>query len=103
LWLKKIKPEKPWASLPLQFSPCVEALFYMAVSTNAGDGFNSLFWKDNWILGRWIQDIAPLIFSMVLKRFVNKRTVQKAIQDGRWIGDIRGVATVEVIREFLRL
>jgi hypothetical protein len=49
LWLKKI--EKPWASLPLQFSPCVETLFYMTVTTNVGDRFNSLFWKDRWILG----------------------------------------------------
>jgi hypothetical protein len=75
----------------------------MAVSTNVRDGSNSLFWKDRWILGRRIQDNAPLIFSMVLKRFVNKKTVLEAIQDERWIGDIRGVATVEVIHEFLRI
>jgi hypothetical protein len=79
MWLKKTELEKPWASLLLQFNPCGEALFYMAVTTNVGDGTNSLFWKDRWISGQRVQDFASLIFSMVPKRLVNKRTVQEAM------------------------
>jgi hypothetical protein len=36
---------------PLPMSSCVDALFSMTVITKNGDGSNSLFWKDRWILG----------------------------------------------------
>lgn len=103
LWLKKTEPDKPWASFSLHMSSCVEALFSMAVQTEVGDGTNTLFWKDRWLWGQYIEDLAPLIFSMIPKRIANKRTVAEALENRRWVSDIHGVATIPVLVDFLSL
>jgi hypothetical protein len=51
----------------------------MAVITKVGDGSNSLFWKDRWLNGRGIKDIAPTVFNLVPKRIRNKRKVSEAL------------------------
>lgn len=68
-----------------------------------GDGNNTLFWGDRWILGQRIEDLAPLISTMIPKRIANKRTVAEALADMRWVRDIHGIASVDVIIEFLSL
>lgn len=65
LWLQKIEPHKPWASFPFQVSGHVEALFSVAITTEIGDESNTLFWKDRWLLGQRIEDLAPRIFAMI--------------------------------------
>jgi hypothetical protein len=42
----------------------VQCLIDMAVITKVGDGSNSLFWKDWWLNGIGIKDVAPAIFKM---------------------------------------
>ncbi|GJM88741.1 hypothetical protein PR202_ga05294 [Eleusine coracana subsp. coracana] len=103
LWLHKIEPDKPWTSLPMQANVHVQAIFSMAMATEIGDGRHTLFWQDRWLLGQCLEDIAPLIHSMIPKRTVNRRTIHEAIVDGAWIRDIHGVPSTEVISEFLHL
>jgi hypothetical protein len=43
LWMRKTEPSKPWAAFPLQVSAGIEAFFSMAVTTEVGDGTNTLF------------------------------------------------------------
>jgi hypothetical protein len=75
----------------------------MAVNTQIGDGSNSLSWKDRWVLGQRIQDIAPLIFSMVPKKIANKRMIHEVLHNWRWIGDTHGIATIDMLHEILKL
>ncbi|GJN16450.1 hypothetical protein PR202_gb03439 [Eleusine coracana subsp. coracana] len=75
----------------------------MATATEIGDGSNTLFWCDRWIMGQCIEDISPIIFSMIPRRIANRRTVADALTDFAWVRDIHGVATIEVIFEFLHL
>lgn len=103
LWLQKAELDKPWASVPIQSSACAKALLSMAVATEIGDGRNTLFWSDRWIMGQRIAIISPLISSMILKRTANRRTIADAFANQAWVQDIHGVATVEVIIEFLQL
>jgi hypothetical protein len=79
LWLQKTQPDKPWACLPLKMSPCVCSFFSMTVCTEIDDGSSTLFWKDRWLHGQSVQDLAPKFFCMVPKRIANKRTVQDAM------------------------
>jgi hypothetical protein len=51
-----------------------------------------LFWKDRWILGQHIEDLAPTIFNMVPKKVVNSRTFVEAMQGSRWTRDIHELA-----------
>ncbi|GJN16027.1 hypothetical protein PR202_gb02977 [Eleusine coracana subsp. coracana] len=71
--------------------------------TEIGDGGNTLFWKDCWILGQCIGDLFPLIRSMVPQRAANKRTVSEAFTTLSWIRDLHGEVTLELIAEFLNL
>lgn len=75
----------------------------MAITTVIGHGTNTLFWKDRWLFGQQIEDLAPLIFSMVPRRIANKRTVAEALEGLRWTGDVHGVATMPVIVQFFHL
>lgn len=78
LWLKKTEPTNHWASFQLQSCKVVRGIIVnMAMSTEIGDGSSTLFWKDRWLLGQHIEELAPLIFSLVPKRTANRRTVWK--------------------------
>jgi hypothetical protein len=69
----------------------------MTVVTEIGDGANTLFWQDKWLFGKTINEIAPLISTLVPTRIANMRTVFEAITD------FRGIVTVQVLLEFLNL
>jgi hypothetical protein len=50
-----------------------------------------------------VSDIAPRLFSIIPKRIINRRTVQQALLNRRWIADIKGALTVGVIVDYLHL
>ena len=102
-WLKKSKPDKPWASLPLQVSKEAACLLSLAVVTEIGDGANTFFWKDKWIADKSIQDFAPRLVPLVPRRRFNKRIVRDALADEKWLEDIQGEISVETLMEYLEL
>jgi hypothetical protein len=75
----------------------------MAVVTKVGDGSNTLFWKDRWLNGKRIKDIAPAVYAMVPKRIINTRKVKEAMLNLRWVTDFQGALTVPVLVEYLEL
>jgi hypothetical protein len=75
----------------------------MAVNTKVGDGSNTLFWKDRWLNGRGIKDIAPTVYGLVPKRIKNIRKVKEVVQNFRWIADFRGALIVPVLLEYFEL
>jgi hypothetical protein len=103
LWLSKIEPNKPWAYFPMQVNVRLHAFFSMAVTSEVGDGTNTLFWKDKWLSSQSISDLAPLIASMIPKRISNRRRVAEALTDWTWVNDIHGTVMVQIILEFLNL
>ena len=102
-WLKKSEPNKPWASLPLQISKEMECFLSMAVITEVGDGANTLFWKDKWLAGKNIQDIAPHVYALVSRRTTARRSVLEALINEKWIEDIQGSISPEALMEYLVL
>lgn len=108
-WLMKTDPNRPWASLPLHVSNEVECLLSLAVTSSVGNGKSTLFWKDNWLEGTSIKQIAPAIFSMIPKRRRNKRSVSEELTNGEWVQaiqsalSIRGEVSIEVVMEFMVL
>ena len=75
----------------------------MVVITEVGDGTNTLFWKDKWLDGHSIQDLAPWVFALVSNRRANKRTVREALTNEKWLEDIQGAISVEGLLEFLEV
>jgi hypothetical protein len=90
----------PWSLLPDKTEKFVEEMFFYSIFVQLGDGANTLFWKDRWIQGRCIAEIAPCLIKAVGPRIQNARTVKDALQNRKWMRDIRGALTVQVILEY---
>jgi hypothetical protein len=103
LWIQKTEPNRPWSSLTIQVPDKVQAFFSMVMQTEVENGANTLFWKDRWIQGQRVVDIAPRLLKVVLKRKINTRTVQEAITGRAWMSDIRGALSVGAIVDYLHL
>jgi hypothetical protein len=103
LWLLKTDPSRPWFGLPIHVPKKARASFDEVVFTEVGDGTNTKFWKDKWLHGKRIADLAPRLFAVIPKRIVNSRTVQEAITNRNWIVDIKGAPSVGVLTDYLQL
>ena len=102
-WHKKTRADHPWTDLKLSSHPNSLALFAIAVNTEIGNGRNTLFWSDRWLHGCIIEGLAPLVVDCVPPRIRNKRTVAEALEDNRWVSDIKGGLSGVGICEFLQL
>jgi hypothetical protein len=87
----------------LQSSAAVQDLFKMAMASEIGDGTETLFWKDRWLNGQRLEDLAPHVSRLVPKRIANRRMVADALDNTRWVQDLHGTVTWLVIQEFLLL
>ena len=85
LWFKKTYPNRAWASLDdIHIHPNVVALFNIAVESRVGNGRNTLFWEDKWLMGCCLEDLAPAVVAAVPSRTRRQRTVAYALQDHVW-------------------
>jgi len=84
---------------PIHVHHCVRAFFSMVVISEVGDRACTLFWKDRWLHGQCIADLAPHFNALIPKR----RTVLEDLTDQTWISDVQGVLSVSAIVEFLEL
>ncbi|WVZ83087.1 hypothetical protein U9M48_030267 [Paspalum notatum var. saurae] len=103
LWLQKTDGSRPWAGLPVQVPLKARALFNMAVATRVGNGVSTFFWTDRWLEGKTVAELAPNLFSLIPKGIVEQRTVSQALSNRRWVEDIRGALTVQVLLEYLAI
>jgi hypothetical protein len=95
LWLAKTDPTQPWSTLPIQVPNKCQAFFSIAMQTEIGDGTKTLFWRDRWLHGQRVEDLAPRSLAAIPKRRVNKCKVVEALTNHKWISDIRGALPVE--------
>jgi hypothetical protein len=102
-WLENTDPSKSWADLPLQSSSILKSILSTALITEVGDGHNTLFWRDRWLMGLRIEDLTPHIFALVPTRIANRRTVAEGMVEMAWIRDLRGTITWAVLSNFLTL
>jgi hypothetical protein len=75
----------------------------VAVISQVGKHNDTLFWTDNWLHGRSVKTLDPIVFALVSKRIAIKRLVSEALVDHMWVSDIRGALTTRVIWEFVEL
>jgi len=54
----------------------------MAIETVVGNGRNTHFWTDTWLLGQNLKQALPHLFSVIVVR-ARKRTMYDAITDGK--------------------
>ena len=78
-------------------------MFAISVSSLVGNGRSTLFWKDRWLHGKPIEDLAPALVPFVSKRARSRRTVHEAMQDLHWVSDIGDGLSVPAIVDYLKL
>ncbi|KAE8777809.1 Serine/threonine-protein kinase CTR1 [Hordeum vulgare] len=89
-WLRRTDPGRPWQGITMSDDQSARQVFDSLVLIKVGVGSRVLFWRDRWIHGFAIFDIAPLIHSSVDTRTRNRRTVLEALTNNRWLQDIHG-------------
>jgi hypothetical protein len=62
----------------------------MTLKIEIDNGNSTLFWKDKWLGGKKIADLALHLFQAVSRRRVGKRTVREAVEEKLWVLDIQG-------------
>lgn len=97
---KKNNPDRPWAGLDIPVHPNTSALFAISAVTTMGNGSNTLFWMDCWLLGT---SLAPNVHKSVPTRVRNSRTIADALIDHSWVSDIRGALSWHGLMEYLEL
>jgi hypothetical protein len=102
LWLKKTDTGRPWTSFKINAHPSVKTFFSATISSVVGNGKNTLFWTDNWIDGQSLCQLAPHLVQMVSSR-AKMRNVHDALISRSRVHDIRGVITVNVLSDFLKV
>jgi hypothetical protein len=103
LWAEKMDQPRPWDGFQVEVPRNAKALFNMAAILIIGNGKRILFWKDRWLDGKNIAELAPNLFSTIGKRTVKKRTVADSLSNRRWVSDIKGALTIQVLEEYLMI
>jgi hypothetical protein len=70
-------------------------VFQSLAQLHVGDERTILFWRDKWINGRKVEDIAPEIAALVPNRRRSTRKVADALLNNSWISDMTGDPSVE--------
>jgi hypothetical protein len=87
-WLRRTDPSRPWQGLPLEEDEMARTAFESLVQIKVGNGELVYFWRDRWINGKFVAEIAPGRWSTVSARLRNRRTMQQALTDNVWLLDL---------------
>jgi hypothetical protein len=75
-------------------------LFAASTKVTIGDGWKAHYWESNWIGGHRLKSLAPNLYRHSKRK---NRTVQDALQHGRWINDIRHNLTITLLSEYIKI
>ena len=103
LWMEKTRPDRPWAGLQIPVYSQTSAMFAIAVESMVGNGRNTLFWTDRWLHGSSLESLAPNVVRCVPFKFRKNRTVHEALQENRWVSDIKNALGWLGLAEYLEL
>lgn len=102
-WLKHTDDTKPWQGIPLMMDTQVQKAFTSLVQWNLGNEERVVFWKDHWINGATVAEIAAIVHAQVRTQVVNQRSVREALHQHRWANDIVGNLSADGLVQILRL
>jgi hypothetical protein len=100
LWQKWKKPNKPWAHMKLPSSKRDKAMFAAATQITLGDGSKAVFWSDRWLSGQIPAEAAPELYKISIRK---NRTVKEALENERWLLDLRHHLDVQHLPQLFRL
>lgn len=103
LWLARTDPARPWQGLKLPKDTAAMAVFQSLARITVGSGASVFFWRDIWLNGCTVREIAPRVVDMVPTRRKNNTRVSHALHQNGWIHDIAGPMDHETTRQCISL
>ncbi|KAM0857624.1 hypothetical protein ACQ4PT_048352 [Festuca glaucescens] len=103
IWLLCTDPSRPWQGLQLTKDHAALEVFNSLAMIEVGEGSRVLFWRDRWIKGRTVVEIAPGVHMLVPTRRKNLRRVREAMQDNQWVLDISGQMDMNTAAQCVKL
>ena len=100
LWFKWKQKERAWTNLEVPCNKTDHELFNASTVVNIGNGKTALFWTSSWINGASAKTIAPSLFQKTHRK---KISVQKALENNRWIDHIYPPNSHAEVSEFADL
>jgi hypothetical protein len=94
-WLRRTDPSRPWQGLPAIKDPEANEVFQSLAQFAVGEGDRILFWRDKWINGRNVEEIAPDVAALVPTRRKNMRMVKEALLEDVWLLDVAGELSID--------
>ncbi len=91
---------RPWDKMELPCNDRDIQLFQACNKIQIGDGKKFFFWKDNWLEGLCLKDIAPNLFKLAKRK---NRDAFTAIAENDWLHSFRQITDVETIHELVQL
>jgi hypothetical protein len=67
-----------------------------------GDGGTGTFWSDSWLPDGPLCRQVPLLFRAI-SRTGRKRSIKEALMQNRWVNDITGALTTQVLCQYLQV
>jgi hypothetical protein len=101
LWFKKADPSRPWNRLKFPVPKQVRDFFSISVVTLVGNGQNTIFWKDRWLNGGTIADMAPEVVVAVAPKVACSKTFAQCLPNRGWVSDIKPVLSISGIQQYL--
>lgn len=75
-------------------------MFAASTLVTLGDGKTATFWSSSWVQGNTLKNTKPLLFKKAKRKNIS---VQKALQDNKWIAHILPIQFPEELHEYVAL
>jgi hypothetical protein len=103
VWFSRADQGRIWAPLPTTDDPVMVAFFRASTFHEIGNGANILFWKDAWVDGCSIAQMAPELVVVVLEWKQKWQLLVSALDGEAWTGDISGALTMPALVQYLQI
>ena len=95
-WLARTSSNAGWASLPHRPEKVVATMAGASMTVSVGNGCSARFWSDSWTTVGALCRFAPDLFAAI-SRAGRKRSMSEGLLLNRWVWDIVGAPTVQVL------
>uniref|UniRef100_J3KZ08 non-specific serine/threonine protein kinase n=1 Tax=Oryza brachyantha TaxID=4533 RepID=J3KZ08_ORYBR len=98
LWYEWVAPTKPWTGTQTPCDEKDEEIFAASTIVTLGDGRKASFWGSTWASATSLKKLVPNLYKHSKRK---NMTVSEALEDDRWIDDIRHNLTQPLIAKFI--
>lgn len=102
-WLQRTDDSGTWKGQQLANDPHVQGAFGILVHWRLGSGDRILFWKDRWLNGSIVAEIAPLVVAKLRTQTISRHKVKDSMHMNQWVSDIRGELSTDELVQFIDL